>query len=111
MLLLQQMLAAVHLQGKEGEDERISRLLAEKKKVFPFGIAPARVPARFVFLEQARLLITSYSLFPGSPLAAMLDLEARIRDLSIPTASKSNVNALAAINWYWTQLRWPTNPA
>ena len=58
MLLLQQMLVAIHLQRKKAEDERVGKLLAEKR-IIPLGIAPGRIPPRIMHLEQIRFLIPS----------------------------------------------------
>ncbi len=52
-------------------------------------------------LEQTRLLIPSYTLSPGGPLAPVPQLEGRIRGFLVPSASKTNINALAALQGYW----------
>ena len=103
---LQSMLVSIHILRKKLEEKRIEGLKLSCSVIkLPQG-RPTPSPT----LDEVRILIPNYAYSPGSILAGV-SFSRAFDQVIFDLKSKRNNRPLAAMKWYWKQLRWPSDPS
>ncbi len=97
------MLVAVHIAREQKEDLRIKSLLQHQRAI----VAPCPPNSRSnLTIDQVRLLVPNFCRNPGLNSAVVPNLSSLFRDVYLPGSSRFSSQALAAIKWYWSRLKW-----